>query len=279
MPSPRFTLSFQTALPDDYQKDAAFRSLLDALRDLGFWGVELNVGDPRDCRAETIGSFLAGFGLEVSMLATGLTAKRLGLSLSHPEEDARRRSVDKCREMIEWAAAVRAGLIIGFLKGGVSPDPAGSRARLRKSLEQIVPFASERSTPILVEATNRYESSVANTLEETVALLEGLDVAHARVLPDTFHMNIEEADMFGSLSRYRARFISLHLSDNNRRFPGFGSIDFRRVIHHLRDIGYEGRLAIEGNPGGDVVEDLRQSMKCLGPLLARLRAPSGFVES
>ncbi len=268
MASPRFALSFQTALPDDFPEDAAFLLLLGALRDLGFRGVELNIGDPRNCRPETIRSFLAGFGLEPSMLATGLTAKRLGLSLSHPEEDARRRSVDRCREMIDWAAAVQAGLIIGFLKGGVSQDPAGARTRLRRSLEQIVPFASERSTPILVEATNRYESSVANTLEETVALLEGLDTAHVCVLPDTFHMNIEEADMFGSLTRYRGRFISLHLSDNNRRFPGFGSIDFRRVIQHLRDIGYTGRLAIEGNPGADVVEDVRQSMARLAPLLA-----------
>ncbi len=268
MASPRFALSFQTTLPDDFPKDAAFRLLLGALRDLGFWGVELNIGDPRDCRPQDIRSFLAGFGLELSMLATGLTAKRFGLSLSDPEEDARQKSVDRCREMIDWAAAVRAGLIIGFLKGGVSPDPAGARTRLRKSLEQIVPFASERSTPILVEATNRYESSVANTLEETVALLEGLDAVHACVLPDTFHMNIEEADMFESLTRHRARFISLHLSDNNRRFPGFGSIDFRRVIQQLRDIGYTGRLAIEGNPGGDVVKDVRQSMLRLAPLLA-----------
>jgi sugar phosphate isomerase/epimerase len=74
--------------------------------------------------------------------------------------------------------------------------------------------------------------------------------------------------MFESLTRHRARFISLHLSDNNRRFPGFGSIDFRRVIQQLRDIGYTGRLAIEGNPGGDVVKDVRQSMLRLAPLLA-----------
>ncbi len=267
MASPPFALSFQTALPDDFAKDAGFRLLLGALRDLGFWGVELNISDPRNCKPEALASFLAECGLELSMLATGLTAKRLGLSLSHPDEDARQRAVDKCREMIDWAAAAHAGLIIGFLKGGVSPDPAGSRERLRKSLQQIVPVATDHSTPILVEATNRYESSVANTLEETVALLEGLDAAHAFVLPDTFHMNIEEADMFASLDRTRARFISLHLSDNNRRFPGFGAIDFRSVIRHLRDIGYEGRLAIEGNTGGNVVEDLRRSMAYLGPLL------------
>jgi D-psicose/D-tagatose/L-ribulose 3-epimerase len=268
MTGPRFALSLQTVLPDGFAGDADFKSLLGELRDLGFWGVELNVSDPRDCAPETVRGFLAGFGLELSMLATGLTAKRLGLSLSHPEEDVRRRSVDKCREMIDWAAAARAGIIIGFLKGGVSPDPAGSQARLRESLELLVPYAAGRSTPILVEATNRYESSVATTIDETVALLEGLDADHANVLPDTFHMNIEEADMFASLRRHRARFISLHLSDNNRRFPGFGSIDFGRLIRQLREDGYTGRLAVEGTTGGDVRADVRRSSALLGPLLA-----------
>jgi D-psicose/D-tagatose/L-ribulose 3-epimerase len=266
--SPRFALSFQTALPDDFPRNAAFRSLLGSLRDLGFWGIELNVGDPRGCRPETVRTFLAGFGLELSMLATGLTARRFGLSLSDPDEDVRRRSVDMCRTMIDLAAGFRAGLIIGFLKGGVYPDPAGSRVRFRESLEQLVPVASARSTQILVEATNRYEASVANTLEDTVALVEGLDAAHVCVLPDTFHMNMEEADMLGSLAKWKSRFISLHLSDNNRRFPGFGAIDFQRIIHHLKDMGYTGRLAIEGNSRGDVVEELRQSMKLLAPLLA-----------
>ncbi len=268
MASPRFALSFQTALPDDFSADAGFRSLLGALRDLGFWGVELNVGDPRGIRPETVKSFLAGFGLELSMLATGLTAKRFGLSLSDPDEDVRRRSVAMCREMIDWAAAFRAGLIIGFLKGGVSPDLAGARSRFRESLVQVIPAAAARSTPVLVEATNRYESSVANTLEDTVGLLEGLDPAHACVLPDTFHMNIEEADMLGSLTKWKSRFVSLHLSDNNRRYPGFGAIDFSRIIRHLKDMGYAGRLAIEGNSGGNLVEELRRSMKLLAPLLA-----------
>ena len=266
--NPRFALSFQTVLPDDFSTNAGFRLLLDALREMGFWGVELNVGDPRGVPPDSVRSLLAGFGLELSMLATGLTAKRFGLSLSDPDDDVRRRSVAIFLEMIDWAAAFRAGLIIGFLKGGVSPDPAGARARFRESLEQVVPVAAARSTPILVEATNRYESSVANTLEETVALVEGMDAVHALVLPDTFHMNIEEADMLGSLTRWKSRFISLHLSDNNRRYPGFGAIDFPRIVRHLKDMGYAGRLAIEGNAGGDVVAGLRHSMKRLAPLLA-----------
>jgi sugar phosphate isomerase/epimerase len=264
----RFPLSFQTVLPNDYRTNPVFRSVLATLRELSFWGIELNMEDPGRVDPADLRGFLREHGLELAMLATGLTAKKAGLSLSHAEESVRSESVKRCRQMIDWVAGSPAGLIIGFLKGGVAPDGADARKRFSQSLAEIMPRAGERSVAILVEATNRYESSVANSLEDTVALVQGYDERCGQVLPDTFHMNIEEADMLESLKRHRARFTSLHLSDNNRLFPGFGAIDFGRVIRFLQEIDYHGRLAIEGNVRKDVDSDLRASMALLGPLLS-----------
>jgi len=262
-----FAVSFQTVLPEKFQSDPAFRSLLILLRGLGFQGVELNISDPLECKPEIVTDFLSQFGLELSMYATGSTAKRFGLSLSHSEESVRKHSVEKCRQMIDWAAGARAGLIIGLLKGGVCQDPEGARVRLGRSLVEIAPTAAKHAVPILLEATNRRESSTANTLEETIGLLEGLDAGGFFVLPDTFHMSIEEADMFQSLERWHTRFISIHLSDDNRRFPGYGRVDFGRVIHVLKGVGYMGRFAIEGNALGAIETELRASMEHLTALL------------
>jgi sugar phosphate isomerase/epimerase len=264
----RFPLSFQTVLPNDYQTNEAFRSVLETLRELSFFGVELNMSDPRSFEPEAVRSFLKGkFDLELSMLATGLTAKQAGLSLSHPSESVRRQSVEKCRQIIDWVAGSEAGVIVGFLKGGVAQDGEEARKRFARSLVEILPRAEERSVAVLIEATNRYESSVANTLEEAAGFLRDYSTRYAQILPDTFHMNIEEADMLESLRRYRDRFSSFHLSDNNRLFPGFGAIDFTRIIRLLRDIDYRGRLAIEGNVKKDVESDLRASITRLALLL------------
>ena len=81
-----YPLSFQTVLPDDYERNKGFGSLLTLLRELGFWGVELNLNDPKGHRFDAVRRYLARFGLEFSMFATGLTARRLGLSLSHTDE-------------------------------------------------------------------------------------------------------------------------------------------------------------------------------------------------
>jgi len=263
----RYPLSLQTVLPDDYGRNQGFRSLLELLSDLGFWGMEFNLNDPRDHDFGAVRSFLGRFGLEFSMLATGLTARRLGLSLSDANEAARKRAVEKCREMINWVGSPRTGVILGLIKGGPSPEPEMARRRFALSLAEIVPTAKARRVPILVEATNRYETAVANTVAEGAGFVGEYGADCAQVLPDTFHMNIEEADLLGALRANRDRFRSLHLSDNNRLFPGFGAIDFGRIVAGLAEIGYQGRLGIEGNIRADLKGDLRATMKYLAPLL------------
>jgi sugar phosphate isomerase/epimerase len=271
----RLPLSYQFALPDDWRTSPVFASRCGLLRTLGFWGVELNMADPALVDPAALRSFLAERGLALSMLATGMTAKRMQLSLSHPDDETRARSVATCRQMIDWAAEAsagadpksRTGIIIGFLKGGVAPDPEAARGRFRRSIAEIIPYAQKRSVAVLVEATNRYESSIANSLADACALLEGLDADAAQVLPDTFHMNIEEADMEEALRGARDRFTSVHLSDNNRLFPGLGAIDFVELFGFLEGLGFMGRLAVEGNARKDVETDLRVAAELLGPLL------------
>jgi len=190
------------------------------------------------------------------------------LSLSSSDEKVRLRSVAICRELIDWVGNRTTGVIIGFLKGGLFSDREEARRRFARSLSEIVPRAEERRICLLVEATNRYETAIANTVDEAAAFVEEYGADVAQILPDTFHMNIEEADPLGALRRRRDRYASFHLSDNNRCFPGFGAIDFARYIALLDEIGYRGRLAIEGNIVNDLVSDARKSVAHLAPLLS-----------
>lgn len=263
----RYPLSLQLALPDDYRSNPSLSALLETLAGLGFWGVEVNLDDPRVHDFDALRRYLTERGLALSMLATGRTAQRLGLSLSAADDEVRERSVAVCRELVDWIGDGTTGLIIGFLKGGVSPNRQEAARRFADSLSQIVPQAGRRGISLLVEATNRYESSVANTVGEAGSLVADYPASAAQILPDTFHMNIEEADPMQALRARRDRFTSLHLSDNNRRYPGFGAIDFGRYFALLEEIGYEGRLAIEGNAMNDVASDARASVARLTPLL------------
>jgi D-psicose/D-tagatose/L-ribulose 3-epimerase len=263
-----FPLSIQTVLPDKYREDEGFKRNLKTLQDFGFDGVELNIAHPDRVDLADVMALLKEFNLKLTRFASGLTAKTYHLSLSSYDPGIRHRSVKKCQEMINFMEGADAGIIIGFLKGPAVQNVGRARKRFVESLQQISQYAALKKVRILVEATNRYESAVANSLEETVELIQDLQNPFIRILPDTFHMNIEESDGFAALRKYAAYYESIHISDNTRYFPGFGAIKFDELIRFLKTYNYQGGLAIEGNIKRGFIEDVKTSMEYLIPLLS-----------
>ena len=264
----RYRLTVQTVLPENYESDAAFRGRLEMLRELGFWGLELNVADPESADFEDISRFLGEFDLSFSMFASGLTAKTFGLSLSHEDETVREASVDKAKAMIDFVSPnPECGIILGFMKGPRVDDISGAVTRFRTSMDALVPHAADRGVMLLVEATNRYEAALANSLADTAALVDGYPAETVKILPDTFHMNIEERSMVAALARFRGRYVSVHYSDNNRFFPGFGGIDFAAVTAYLDASGFDGRIGLEANIRDSFEADIRQAVRRLAPVL------------
>ncbi len=264
----RFPLAIQTVLPENYRDDAEFQQHMRTLQELGFSGVELNMAHPDHFDCDDVVSFLQDFDLKLTMFASGLTAKTYALSLSSATPRIRRSAIDKCREIIDFVAGTGAGIIFGFFKGGAVPDIQDARARFRDSISLLAPQAQEKQVKLLIEATNRYESSVANSLEDTVELIRDLQNPYLRILPDTYHMNIEEADQFAALTKYADFYDSIHVSDNTRFFPGFGAIRFQEIMNHLNTQGYTGSLAIEGNIKDNFIDDVKRSMAYLAPLVS-----------
>jgi D-psicose/D-tagatose/L-ribulose 3-epimerase len=264
-----FPLGIQTILPEDFRV-GAFRQRLALLQEFGFTGIELNIVRPEQVEPAELEEFLAGFGLQMTMFASGATANTEGLSLSHKDTSIRLASVQRCVEFIDFAAESGAGVIVGFLKGGPGPDRELATERFGDSLSRLEPHVRARKAPLLIEATNRYESSVANSLQDAADLIQEFQNPYLRILPDTYHMNIEERSTFGALVRYADLYDSLHISDSNRHFPGLGAIDFHGILRFLKDAGYEGGVAIEGNLREGFEEDLRASMSILQPILQQL---------
>lgn len=255
-----FPLNVQTVLPSNYREDRSFHGELNLLRELGFEGIELNIAAPEKENIGDILRFLDRFELGFSMFATGLTAKTRNLSLSSPDATVRERSIRQCQAMIDFVAGQKTGIIIGFLKGGPQNDRNGARNRFSDSLKQIGPYAAFRRVRVLIEATNRYESAVANDLSATAELIEPRETEFLQMLPDTFHMNIEEAKGVAvALATFAGHYQSVHLSDNNRFFPGLGAMDFKKILSALKQIGYRGTMTIEGNICKSFIEDIKAS--------------------
>ena len=264
----RYFLAIQTRLPDNYLTDAEFRGNLEMLRRLGFDGVELNIADPDTVDPHRLKAYLAEFGLVLSMFASGLTAKTFNLSLATSEEARRKEAIGRTARFLEFAHECGAGVIAGYLKGAPQDNGPGARERLAAAVLELAPIADRLRTPLLIEAVNRYESPVGHSLADPWDIARRAGSPFVQILPDTFHMNIEEANLKQAIGAHRACFSSFHLSDNTRHFPGFGALDFGAVIGMLDAVGYQGKLAIEGNVRTSFIEDVEVAMRCLGPHLA-----------
>lgn len=265
----RFPLAIQMALPDDYRHNQAFGEALKLLQQSGFTGIELNIADVESEDMDAIQRFLGEYDLVMTMFASGLAAKTHSLSLSSPDAAIRSRSVDASLRFIDFVQGYDVGVIIGFLKGGPILDADRAKSDFLASMGPIAAHARMKQVHVIIEATNRYESSVANTLGEAAQVVDVLDNPYLHILPDTFHMNIEEADTRAALIAHQDRFISVHISDNNRYYPGLGAIDFNRVFQTLETISFSGPVAIEGNLRSGFSADLRDSIAYLETLLKK----------
>jgi len=270
MPRYRYFLAIQTRLPDDYRANVEFRRDLEALQRWGFDGVELNIRDPDAVDPTDLKAYLAEFGLTLSMFASGLTAKSYQLSLASPDEARRKKAIARTIRFLEFAHEFGAGVIAGYLKGTLQDNGPAGHDRLAASVLELAPLAERLETPLLIEAVNRYESPVGHSLAETWDIARRAGSRLLQILPDTFHMNIEEANMAQAIREHAACFSSFHLSDNTRHFPGFGALDFAAIIAVLDALGYKGKLAIEGNIRQSFAADVDASMRYLAPLLVPL---------
>lgn len=265
----RYFLAIQTLLPDKYREDRGFIANMKFLQSLGFDGVELNIRDPEAVDTADLKGFLADFGLVLSVFATGFTAKTSNLSLAAEDEARRKESVRRAKEFFAFAKEFGAGAVAGFLKGSMGENSPKNRAQLKNSIAELAPEAERLKTPFIVEAINRFESPLGNGLDDTWDLIRSAKNPYVHILPDTWHMNIEESNMEASMVRHRDHYIGFHLSDNNRFLPGFGALDFRKIVGVLDALEYKGRVALEANLKGTFIEDVGRCMEYLAPILKK----------
>jgi sugar phosphate isomerase/epimerase len=86
------------------------------------------------------------------------------------------------------------------------------------------------------------------------------------LLLDTFHMNIEEADITGSIRAGGDRIFHFHVADSNRLPPGAGHLDFKAILSALKATGYQGWVSGEFLPKPDAVTSARQAITCLNQI-------------
>lgn len=212
---------------------------------LGYDGVELAVRDASRLDPTVVASIVREAGITVPAIGTGQAYLADGLSLTHPDEAIRARASARVAAAIHLAAPLGAAVIVGLLRGRISGDRAATDRRLMESMHGLLPTAKSLKVPLLFEPINRYETDYLHTVEAVREVIHRIGSPLLGVLADTFHMNIEEASIEESLRRAGRRLRHIHVADSNRLAPGWGHLDFSRILSVLRQIDYRGYLSAE----------------------------------
>ncbi|MFO8058392.1 MAG: sugar phosphate isomerase/epimerase family protein [bacterium] len=221
------------------------------LAEIGYDGIELAVRNPGRVDRDKVLSLKERTGLSVSALGTGQAYGDEGLSLTDPEEQVRKATRDRLRDHIDLAYCLGIQVVIvGLIRGNSTPGMGRKRCMelVSAALQELGPVAFEHGVWLVVEPINRYETDLVATLEEAGRLIEESGSQGLGLLPDTFHMNIEEADPLGALSKFGGKARHFHVADSNRWAPGHGHLDFAAHLNSLVEGGYGGWVSVECLP-------------------------------
>jgi D-psicose/D-tagatose/L-ribulose 3-epimerase len=208
----------------------------------------------------------AGLGLTYSI---GMTAD---MDLASEDAGTRQRGIaflqKVARAMKYMGGTILAGINYSSWPRKLLPgeDKQILTDRAIKGVREAIKAAEDNDVIFCVEVVNRFEQFIMNTAAEGIAFAERVGSPNCKILLDTFHMNIEEDSLRGSIVETGNWLGHFHLGETNRRPPGRGRIPWPEIFGALREINYQGAVVMEPFllPGGEVGRDISVYRDLLG---------------
>lgn len=224
---------------------------LDAAVDLGYDAIEISVRDPEHPAVVSCNRGLRQRGLQLSAIATGQSFYSDGWSPVSDDPEVRTLLDERMYRIIELAAPWEAMVVIGGVRGTLTGSELHRGDQYEQALYavgQYAEYGSANGVPIVIEPINRYETNYINTIQDALQFIRDVGRENLGVLADTFHMNIEEANLAESLRSAGNRIHHVQFTDSNRLAAGRGHINFHELAAVLRESGYRGYLSTETLP-------------------------------
>ena len=143
------------------------------------------------------------------------------------------------------------GEIVVFGSGRARKKPEGlsffeAYRQLVEVTYAIGTIAAQYGLTIVIEPLNRTECDLINSMAEGAQLVSDVDLENVRLLSDFYHVATDH-EPISDITRIGA-FSHIHVASRHaRRYPLPGQPDdYKQYFHRLKDIGYQGRISVEG---------------------------------
>lgn len=229
---------------------------LEYTHQLGYKLIEFSYLDPRQVDVKWLSRRLGELGLDVAI--------SMGLPPEGDISSADPAIVTHGVDILDRAVALVRDLGGTKLAGILSSAHGKQEHSLSRkgwdtsvaALSKVAERAKATGVTLNLEIVNRFESNMLNTAAQGMAYIRDTGASNVLLHLDTFHMNIEEADV-GLAIRHAADKIGyLHIGESHRGYLGTGTIDFTAIFDALTAIGWDDYVTFESFSTTIVDKDL-----------------------
>jgi sugar phosphate isomerase/epimerase len=248
----RLALCNEVLAPWDFARQCAYASRL------GYRALEVApytlADDPTrigETQARQWAAIAADHGLAISGLHWLLVAPQ-GLSIASPDAAVQARTRDALHRLVELCAWMGGSYLVHGSPAQRNPLPGQSQAdALARAIAAWVDagaYASRLGLSYCIEPLSRDQTSVVNTIDEAMAIVEAAALPGLKTMLDTCSAGATESEPLPAIIDRlwpSGRLAHVQLNDRNRRGPGQGEDRFAPVLAALQRQGYAGWLAME----------------------------------
>lgn len=218
---------------------------LEKLKSMGFDGVEVPMFN--------LGLDYAAWGKRLDDLGlrrTAVTVRNLEDNPISPDASVRAKGVALNKQTLDCCAAMGVENLVGPYHSaighftGVGPTADEWQWGV-DSMRAVAEHAGKVGVTLCVEALNRFECYFLNAHADSARFARQVNHPNCKIMYDTFHSNIEEKDIVGTLNQIQDVLHHVHISENDRSTPGAGNVNWEKNFSGLAAIGFDGWLVIE----------------------------------
>ncbi|HHE04970.1 MAG TPA: sugar phosphate isomerase/epimerase, partial [candidate division WOR-3 bacterium] len=188
-----------------------------------------------------------------------------GLIFSSPDKSIRKAAVQRIKKHMEFASHFNAVVVIGLIKGWINSSSTyfQSEGYITECLRECNEYAGEKGVDVALEPINRFQEDFFHSILDCKEYLDRIKFSNVKMMIDSFHMNIEDANMWENMRQAKEYIVHVHYSDNNRLAPGMGHFDFLKMTKVLKEIDYKGYISVEILPVPDSYTAAKQTINSM----------------
>jgi D-psicose/D-tagatose/L-ribulose 3-epimerase len=220
--------------------------VIKALKKTGYDGVEFPIFDGTPGHYARLGAELDKLGLGRSVVSV-MGPGHNPLSADKAQQAA---ALARAKWLIDCSAALGAEIVAGPVHSelGHFSGAAATKQERQRGIsfhKRVGDYAAKKNIRLAVEALNRFECYLLNTMEQLSDHLDEVNHPAIKAMYDTFHANIEEKDPVAAIKTIKRHLIHMHISESDRGTPGRGHVPWAATYNAIKAAKYDGWMTIE----------------------------------